>query len=623
MRIYDNTFQQAISCPLKLYHMAANSGNSNKKVAFRHRNKLRLRDVISLRFENRRYTSDSLKEAEMETEQWLQEDSVAICGAVLRTGIFVTRVPILVKEKDQYTIIQVHGKLRKRSQHDEVQWPVKSRSVAAYLLKAAFRAFVLSQSRKVTNLSVTLCFPNKAYRSRSENLLQKLSSMRETPDTGHLAEESEDLFATVDATNAVKKVMDDIPESVSHHAFTGMSLENACEFLAAAPLETGNILDIDIHKECKYCNFRRQGAGQGQGCWSLFFPDKTIEYPDLHVFELIGHGNDTDTARGFYFQEQVPYSEPYSSFEMIRNYSGEKFTIHQRRMLQLLKSKGASMPSLWVRSGIDELKHLQYPLHFLDFEAATYALPLERGEHPYQPVYFQFSCHTLHENGAVSHLDWLDQDPDRTDVQESLVDRLSAVPEIREGTVIQYSQFEYRAMKNILKRFKKNAMHYEARIEELEQILTGSNAGNKPRFLDLSRVVEEYYYNHYMNEGIGLKHVLKSVLNWQKNEMSAAQKTVDIHDVKIDLYESLSPDGQPDPYSSLSVSGERIGDGSEAMNAWLSLKNGLLGSEEREKVPALLRRYCALDSYALVILFKHLKNCLEQTEEGEDLIIFK
>ena len=623
MRIYDNTFQQAISCPLKLYHIAANSGSSNRKVAYRHRNKLRLRDVISLRFENRRYTSDSLTEAERETEEWLQEDSVAICGAVLRTGIFVTRVPILVKEKDRYTIIQVHGKLRKRSQHDEVQWPVKSRSMAAYLLKAAFRAFVVSQSRKVTNLSVTLYFPNKGYRSSSENLLQKLSSIRETPDAGPLAEETEELFATVDATNAVKKVMDDIPESVSHHTFTGMSVENACEFLAATPLETGNILDIDIHKECKYCDFRRQTAEHGQGCWSLFFPDKTVEYPDLHVFELIGHGNDTDTASGFYFQEQVPYSEPYSSFDMIQKHSGDKFTIHQRRMLQLLNSKGGKLPSLWVRSGINELKQLDYPLHFLDFEAATYALPLERGEHPYQPVYFQFSCHTLHENGTVYHHDWLDQDPDGTDVQVSLVDRLSSVPEIREGTVIQYSQFEYRAMKNILKRFKKNTMLYEARIDDLEQILKGKDAGNKPRFLDLSRVVEEYYYNHHMNEGIGLKHVLKSVLNWQKSEKSAVQKTVDIHDVKIDLFETRSPGGQPDPYSSLSVNGERIGDGSEAMNAWLSLKNGMLSNDERAKVPDLLRRYCALDSYALVILFKHLNSCLEQMEEGEDLIIFK
>lgn len=623
MRIYDNTFQQAISCPLKLYHIAAKSGNSNNKVAFRHRNKLRLRDVISLRFDNRRFTSDSLNEAEKETAEWLQEDSVAICGAVLRTGIFVTRVPILVKERNRYTIIQVHGKLRKRSEYDEVQWPVKSRSMAGYLLKAAYRSFVLSQCRNVSSICTTLYFPNKAYRSTDKHLLQKLSSIWEKSDTGLLAEQTEELFAAVDATNAVKNVMANIPESVAHHTFTGMSVKNACEFLAGTSLENGNVLDIGIHTECKFCDFRRQPAEKSPGCWKQFFPDKSVGHPDLHVFELIGHGNDTDTAGGFFYQEQVPHSEPFSSFDMIQKHSGEKITIYQRRMLQLLKSKGAQIPSLWVRSRIDEIKQLQYPLHFLDFEAATYALPPERGEHPYQPIYFQFSCHTLYENGTVHHHDWLDQDFTRIDVHESLVDRLGSVPGIREGTIIQYSQFEYRAMKNILKRFKKNAMRYEARIDELEQILTGSDGRGQQRFLDLSRIIEEYYYNYFMQGSIGLKHVLKSVLNWQKNEKPVTEKSVEIHDVNIDLYKTQSSDGQPDPYSSLSMNGERIGDGSEAMNAWLSLKNGLLSNEEKETVPTLLRRYCALDSYALVILFEHLNNCLEQMEGDEDLIIFK
>ncbi|PWN06240.1 DUF2779 domain-containing protein [Rhodohalobacter mucosus] len=625
MRIYDNTFQQAISCPLKMYHVASKSGGSNSKVAFRHRNKLLLRDVISLQFNNRRFTSDSLSEAEKETSEWLQEDSVTICGAVLRKGIFVTRIPILVKEKDNYTIIQVHGKLRKRSEHDEVQFPVRSRSMANYLLKAAYRSFVLNECMHASSLHTTLCFPNKAYRSTDANLFQSLSRIRENSDTSDLAEQTEELFVTVDATKAVNNVGNAIPELVSHRTFTGMSVKESCKFIEDTPLEDGNILDIGIHRECKYCDFRRMpaGKGDGDGCWRLFFPNHSVVFPDLHVYELIGHGNDTETANGFYYQEQVPASEPFSSFGNIEKLSGEKFTIHKRRMLQLLKSKEVRLPSLWARAGIRELNRLNYPLHFLDFEAATFALPLERGEHPYQPVYFQFSCHTLHKNGTIHHHDWLDLDPERTDVHVSLIEKLSSVPGIEEGTVIQYSQFEYRAMKNILKRFKKNAMRYEAGIDALEQLMRGAGSGNPSRFLDLSRVIEEYYYNCYMNEGIGLKHVLKSILNWQKHEGSDTEKNVKIHDVNIDLFEAHSPDGQPDPYLSLSENDERIGDGSEAMNAWLSLKSGLLGSEEMNVIPALLRRYCALDSYALVILFRHLRSCSVQVKGDKDLIIFK
>ena len=624
MRIYDNTFHQAISCPLKLYHIAARPGSSSEKVGYRHRNKLQLRDVIALRFGKRRFTSDSLSDAEKETKEWLREENTAVCGAVLRTGNFSTRIPLLVKEKDHYTIVQVHGKLRKRTGHDEIQWPVKSRSTASYLLKAAYRAFVLAKNCDVATLNITLCFPNRVFRSTHGNLLQILSGIRHVSDSDLLVKETEELFAEVDATRAVEEVMKSIPASVSHPVFTGLSVEKACEFIAETPLETGNVLDIGIHRECKYCDFRRESDAEASGCWNRFFPDKSVERPGLHVFELIGHGNDTDSASGFYYQEQVPNPEPFSSFESLKKQSGDKFTIYLRRMLQLLKSKGAELPSLWVRSGIRNKMDLNFPLHFLDFEAATYALPLERGEHPYQPVYFQFSCHTLRENGTLEHYDWLDQNRGRIEIHEALIDALSSVPQIREGTIIQYSQFEYRAMKNILKRLKKNAMRYRESIDRLEQILTGSGDAGQARFLDLSRVIEENYYNRFMHGGIGLKHVLKSVLTWQKSENYVQQSKVRIHDLTVDLYEcreSLTqPD--PDPYLSLSLDGERIGDGSEAMNAWLSLKNGLLSNEEKETVPVLLRRYCALDSYALVILFRHLHHCMERMNDGEDLIIF-
>jgi hypothetical protein len=623
MRIYDNTFLQAISCPLKVYHIALETSVKSKNIAFRHRNKLRLRDVISLQFKNRRFTSDSIQEAEKETADWLKEENVAICGAVVRAGNFITRIPILVKENDQFTIVQVHGKLRKRMQHDEIHWPVKSRSTASYLMKAAYRSYVLMKGLDILSPKVTLFFPNKSYRSVEENLLQMFSGIREKGNDAQFAFDANDLFASVDATESSKRCMGEIPESVSHSIFTGMSVEDACTFMVTKPLEKGNILDIGIHRECKYCDFRRVTSDENTGCWNRFFPDQSVELPDLHVYELIGHGNDEDSDRGFFYQEQVPATEPYSSFRNIRKNSGDKFSIYQRRMLQLLNSKGSPGPKLWVRSGLTELREHTYPLHFLDFEAATYALPLERGEHPYNPVYFQYSCHTLHEDGRLEHHFWLDEDAERSQAHESLIDHLASVPGIREGSIIQYSQFEYRAMKNILKGFRKNANLHEKRIRDLTEIMKGSENLRKPRFLDLSRIIEEYYYNYYMRGSIGLKHVLKSVLMWQKEEQSLRGRNPEIYDSTVDLYHPKTPDGYPDPYSSLSLEGKQIGDGSEAMNAWLSLKNGLLNTDESVTIPLLLKRYCALDSYALVILFRHLVDLLDLMNEDEDLIILK
>ena len=43
----------------------------------------------------------------------------------------------------------------------------------------------------------------------------------------------------------------------------------------------------------------------------------------------------------------------------------------------------------------------KFPLHFIDFETSTVALPFTKGE-PYEQVAFQFSHHIYYENGNPS-----------------------------------------------------------------------------------------------------------------------------------------------------------------------------------------------------------------------------
>jgi Domain of unknown function(DUF2779)/Domain of unknown function DUF83 len=45
------------------------------------------------------------------------------------------------------------------------------------------------------------------------------------------------------------------------------------------------------------------------------------------------------------------------------------------------------------------LKNLKYPLHFLDFETFSTAIPLFDGIRPYEQIPFQFSLHIVHEAG--------------------------------------------------------------------------------------------------------------------------------------------------------------------------------------------------------------------------------
>lgn len=617
MIINDNHFQQAVLCPLKLYHYHSLEGYRKTQLPFKHRNKLQLRDIISLRFENRRFTSDETSSALDETNKWLAEKDVAICGAVIKSGEFVSRIPILVKQDNVFTIVQVHGKLRKRSEPGSINSTPKKRTTALYLLKAAYRAEVLRRLYPEASVRVEFYFPERGYKSSVDNLLRLVSKRGESDQ--FISAECDKLFAKVEATKGVEDISRSVPVNISHSKFTGLSVSEICNRLESKDWSKGNQFDVKVNQACKYCEFRKNDQLNKNGCWNQFFFEEDIAEPARHVFELIGHGNEIDTDNGYYYQEQVPFTDQFSSFDLIEKYGGPNITIQQRRVLQLLKAKGDKIPKLWVKPSVNALNNLTFPLHFIDFEAATYAIPMQRGSGPYTPVYFQFSCHTMQKDGEITHSEWLDSKMDSAHPHINFVKQLSSVPDIMNGTIVQYSQFEQRALNQIYGEFKRNSMLYENEISLLNGIINAKNSSS-PRFFDLSRLINDSYFNKYLDGGLGLKHVLKSILMLQKNQASKARHVVKVADVEINLLSSSGSEEIPDPYSQIQNREYSIDDGATAMNAYISLKSDLLTEKESEEISKLLRRYCALDSYSLVVIFNHLKEIYESMDEGKDYV---
>ena len=50
-----------------------------------------------------------------------------------------------------------------------------------------------------------------------------------------------------------------------------------------------------------------------------------------------------------------------------------------------------------------EMATWRYPLHMIDFETTSVALPLYEGMHPYEQVAFQFSHHVIRRDGTIEH----------------------------------------------------------------------------------------------------------------------------------------------------------------------------------------------------------------------------
>jgi hypothetical protein len=99
----------------------------------------------------------------------------------------------------------------------------------------------------------------------------------------------------------------------------------------------------------------------------------------------------------------------------------------------------------------DAITKIQYPLHFIDFETCTMAVPFHKGMKPFQNVIFQWSCHTLYQDGRIEHSEWLNV----SDYYPNFEFAKSLKKQIgNTGTVLTWSSYEntqLRAIKNTLK----------------------------------------------------------------------------------------------------------------------------------------------------------------------------
>lgn len=618
--INDDLFQQTISCPLKFVHITENQDQRRPSgMLFRQRNKLHVRDAIAYQFKNIKHTSAPTQQAYEQTTEWLRQDTVGICGAVIYHKNLLTRIPILLKEGNHLTIIQVHGKLRKRSEGDEISPTINRRSIIRYLLKAAYRMEVVSRQFPESIVNVDFYFPSKHFKSSFDHLHLFLS--KKLQNNENIKQEFGDLFSKVKATNAVGEINQKIPESVAHKSFVNLSVAEAIERMITPKQNPSEKSKIKRHSGCKYCEFRLPELEQMKGCWDKFFQADGMQHPEKHVFELIGHGNSAETDNGTFYQEEAELSRSFHSFEDTQKYGGPNITILQRRNLQILQAKDKPVPSLWMKPGVKSVEQLEFPLHFLDFEAATYALPIKRDLRPYNPIYFQFSCHTLYENGNLVHTEWLDQQDGEIYPHIEFVNQLGKIPDIFEGTIMQYSPFEKQGVNRLIGDLKREPDQYQTQIQILEKIRKSEFPGYENRFFDISRIISDYYFNKFFNDGLGLKQVLTSILQWENVFGDLELPKIRIEDSVVDINASLVKGEILDPYKEIQNSDFLITDGSAAMNAWLSFKNELLTDEEKIHIPKILRKYCALDSFALYVIYRHIKKFTDSIEH-EDLILF-
>jgi predicted RecB family nuclease len=149
----------------------------------------------------------------------------------------------------------------------------------------------------------------------------------------------------------------------------------------------------------------------------------------------------------------------------------------------------------YISSSLGEvLSDVMYPVHFLDFETVMPAIPRYAGTRPYQTIPFQWSDHILQPDDALAHNEFLfeeDRDP-MPEFTRTLLDVLG-----RNGTIIIYTTYEQRILKDLAEQFSRYA-------EELEAL--------QNRFVDLCAVIKKHFYHPEFHGSFSLKSTLPAIV---------------------------------------------------------------------------------------------------------------
>lgn len=204
----------------------------------------------------------------------------------------------------------------------------------------------------------------------------------------------------------------------------------------------------------------------------------------------------------------------------------------------------------------EDLQGLKYPLNFLDYESFNPAVPKFVNTWSYQQMVFQYSLHTIEEEGAeLKHSFHLSRNNGRHPSEE-IVERLYEDLNGRVGTIIIWSEgFEKTRNTELAKMYP----DYAAFLEEVNSAV-----------YDLRKVFSKQRYMHPRFRGRDSIKVVLPVL------------------------------------SNLTYEGMAIADGLTASIKWYHAATGRGTPEEREKTFQDLEAYCHLDTLAMVKIYEHL-----------------
>jgi hypothetical protein len=631
-------FKVAVECPRKLYY----TGKSEIYQDAKHEDTF-LQSLADGGFQvgelaKRLYSegveviAKSNEEALNKTAELMVHENVTLFEPAIAHGNFLVRIDVLVKTGTSIKLVEVKAKsIRSDDYPIEGRDGLKS-AFRPYIEDIAFQSFVVRSAFPSSLVTSYLLMPDKCRIATVDEMNQLFKIERcgkqtkvvtdpranaLTPDQSLLHEFNVDGY------------IDKVHERGLKFPYGTGSMADTAAFWAEAYAED-RPLPPPIGAHCTNCEFRAEaGSPLKSGfheCWKEANNWTDADFAEPTLLDLWNfRGKQQLIDKGVRRLSEVTKDDlKYTPSDRGLSPSG-------RQWLQVgglpieFKSAGFYLDHGFMA---EEMKGWRYPLHFIDFETSTVALPFHIGMRPYESVAFQFSHHIMEQDGSLRHANQFLLSEAGHFPNYEFARELKAALSNDVGSVFMWANHENTILTHIIQQLETRHDAPDDNVELATFLKTLTKGGDRA-MIDLRIMAQKGYFHPSTKGSCSIKKVLPAVLEsstflrerYSQPIYGASDGIPSLNFRNMAWWSQNKLGRVHDPYNKLkheAVTGQAsdeidsedldIAGGGEASMAYGRLQFETITAETKKSIEDKLLRYCELDTLAMAMIVEAWKS---------------
>ncbi|OYU01778.1 MAG: hypothetical protein CFE36_08290 [Sphingomonadaceae bacterium PASS1] len=570
-----------------------------------------------------------------ETAELLKRESVTLFEPAIAYGAYLVRVDVLIKAGNSIKLVEVKAKSIKSDDHQiEGRGGLKS-AFKPYIEDIAFQKYIVGLAYPECPITSYLLMPDKTQTA----VIDKMNQLFKVKQIGAESEVITDPATkdlTFDQSLLHEFNVDHYIDLVHEHGLNFPHATGSMEELAAvwAKAYAEDIaIPAPIGAQCASCEFKaapndklRSGFHE---CWKEANNWSDDDFTAPTLLDLWNYrGKQKLMGAGIRRLSEVTQEDlKYAA-------SDDGLSNSERQWMQVqwstndvseeLKSAGFFIDHEYMTKEMDRWR---FPLHFIDFETSTSALPFHIGMNPYESVAFQFSHHTLEKDGSLKHANQFLLAEAGQFPNYEFARALQAALSENNGSVFMWSSHENTILSHIITQLNTRSDAPEDKTELIAFLETLTKEGDRA-MVDLKIIAQKGYFHPSTNGSNSIKKVLPAVLESSAFLRERYSKPIygaddgipssnfrnmtwwkeDAQGFVQDPYDALK-DSEVTDQSAAAIDSDdlEIAGGGEASMAYGRLQFEALPAETQKSIKDKLLRYCELDTLAMAMIVEAWK----------------